>query len=137
MADASVVYHLPQRTFPLLYIAHLQETLQRVVETAGEVSAVLAVLEVPVVRGLLVRGQEVGDQDGAGGRPDVGVSGLCPGCVEGLHSLHHPGQGSLLRTLPGVTLARVGEHTVVGPPVVLAELHLVCSLWRHNMQTEP
>ena len=89
MVDVSFLYHLPQRrTFALLYIAHLQETLQWVVETAGEVSTVLAVLEVPVVGG-----EEVGDQDETGGRPEVGMSGLCPGCVEGLHSLHHSGQG--------------------------------------------
>ena len=55
----------------MLDITHLQETLQWMVETAGEVSTVLAVLEVPVVGGLVVGGEEVGDQDGAGGRPVV------------------------------------------------------------------
>ena len=79
-------------TPPLLDIAHPQETLERLAEAGGEVSAVLAVFEVSVVGSLVVGGEEAGYQDRAWRRSEVGVSGV--ESVEGLQSLHHPGQGT-------------------------------------------
>ena len=100
--------------------------MQGLAEAGCHLGAVQAVLEVPVLGGLLVRGQQPPHQHRAGGRPQVGVSALQS--VEPLHALQHSGQRPLLgltddlRVTGGLAVL-VGEDTVVGRPVVLTELH--------------
>ena len=90
---------------PPLDVAHPQETLERLTEAGGEVSAVLAVFEVSVVGGLVVGREEAGDQDRAGHCSEARVPG--GQSVEGVQPLHHSGQGAEVGLTAGVRAVMV------------------------------